>query len=73
MLDEAKRLARSILRGGGAALRNAKRAINEGAEMSLDKGLQREIELISELFETKDFEEGAKAFLEKRKPAFKGK
>jgi len=73
VLDEAKKLARTILRGGGEALRNAKRAINEGAEMSLDKGLQREIELISELFETEDFEEGAKAFLEKRKPDFKGK
>ncbi len=40
--------------------------------MNLDAGLEYESALFSLLFSTEDKEEGIRAFLEKRKPSFKG-
>jgi enoyl-CoA hydratase len=36
------------------------------------KGFEQEIEEFSKCFDTKDMKEGAEAFLQKRKPNFKG-
>jgi enoyl-CoA hydratase/carnithine racemase len=41
--------------------------------MQLTEGLELEAELFSSLFATEDVREGTRAFLEKCKPAFKGK
>jgi enoyl-CoA hydratase/carnithine racemase len=38
----------------------------------LSEGLQIEAELFSRLFATSDAREGARAFLDKRKPVFRG-
>lgn len=73
LLDAAKKLASKIISRGPVAIKLSKAAINRGVEMDLDKGLAYEVECISLAFSTEDKAEGMKAFLEKRKPEFKGK
>ena len=55
------------------AVRLAKMAVNKAFEMGLSDGLDFERELFYLLFASEDKTEGMKAFMEKRKPDFKGK
>jgi len=48
------------------------KAINASMEMPLSEGLNVEASLFGECCNTQDAKEGVKAFLEKRKPEFKG-
>lgn len=66
-------LATRIASKGPIALRLAKEAVRLASRSNLDEGLRREIDLFALCFATEDKDEGVKAFLEKRKPAFKGK
>lgn len=54
------------------ALRMAKEAVKTAARANLDEGLRREIDLFALTFSSADKDEGVRAFLEKRKPDFKG-
>ena len=73
LLDEVKQLAEKILEKGPLAVKAAKKAINEGVVLPLRECLKVESRYFSELFDTEDKNEGAMAFLEKRKPTYKGK
>lgn len=55
------------------AVGSIKRAVQGGADMSLDQGLALERELQAELFRSEDAKEGIVAFTQKRKPAFRGR
>ncbi len=66
-------LAKTILTKSPVAIGIAIKAINANLEKPLSDGLHFEAELFKECFATEDFVEGTKAFLEKRKPNFKGK
>lgn len=72
-LDKALSLAGQIAGQAPAAVRAGKEAVNAVFEGSLTNGLATEKELFYSLFSTEDQEEGMKAFIEKRKPDWKGK
>jgi enoyl-CoA hydratase len=72
-LDEAKRVANEIALKSPVAVRLAKMAINKAFEMGLGEGIDFEREVFYLLFASEDKDEGMKAFMEKRKPEFKGK
>ena len=69
---EAEEIARKLCLRGPIAVRYAKEAVNKGVDMTLAQGLRLEADLSFLLQSTKDRAEGIKAFLEKRKPTFKG-
>jgi enoyl-CoA hydratase len=72
-LDEAKKLAREIASKAPVAVRLAKESVNKAFEVSLGDGLEYERKLFYFLFATEDQDEGMRAFIEKRKPEWKGK
>lgn len=71
---EAKTMeyAQALSRGASFAIGRIKLAVNEGTEMSLSQGLSYERQVIEEVFASQDSKEGLRAFVEKRKPVFKG-
>lgn len=66
-------IANRIAEKSPIALRLAKEAIKIASRSNLDEGLRREVDLFALCFSSEDKDEGVKAFLEKRKPEFKGK
>lgn len=70
---EAFELAQQISELAPLAIQCCLKAVNEGLEMSLEYGLKLESGLFSQIFATEDMKEGTTAFLQKRKPVFRGK
>jgi enoyl-CoA hydratase len=68
-----RELARRILRQGPLAARLAKIALNASARVDLDSGLLIETLAQTICYDSADKQEGASAFLEKRKPKFTGR
>ena len=68
----AQALAKMLAERAPIAMRYAKEAVVKGLGMSLEDGLRLENDLATLLRTTEDRIEGAKAFLEKRKPRFTG-
>lgn len=73
LIDEAKSLASTIAGKGQVAIRFALKAVNMTDETNLTEGLELEASLFAKCAATEDSKEGAKAFLEKRKPEFANK
>jgi enoyl-CoA hydratase len=71
---EAESLANSIADAAAPlAARACLEAVTRGARLSFEEALRLEAELFASLFATADVREGTRAFLEKRKPSFRGK
>jgi enoyl-CoA hydratase len=66
-------MANRIAEKSPIALRMAKEAVKLASRSNLDEGLRREVDLFALCFSSEDKDEGVRAFLEKRKPEFKGK
>ncbi|HEY5258021.1 MAG TPA: enoyl-CoA hydratase-related protein [Candidatus Baltobacteraceae bacterium] len=73
LLTEAKRIANVIAAKAPLAIAACKRAINDGAHLSIENALQLEAVAFGTLVETADFKEGTAAFLEKRKPQWQSR
>lgn len=73
LMDEAKRIARIIASKAPLAIAACKRTINNGAHLAIDDALELEALEFGTLVDTEDIKEGTGAFLEKRKPVWKGK
>lgn len=72
-LDEALALANQIAARAPLAIQLAKESINRAFELSLSEGLAFERRSFVALFSTEDQREGMEAFLDKRKPQWKGR
>jgi 2-(1,2-epoxy-1,2-dihydrophenyl)acetyl-CoA isomerase len=72
LLDEANALAQRLAAGPTRSYAGSKRALNQMLYPDLDGQLSLEAELQHGLARTRDFQEGALAFLEKREPVFEG-
>jgi enoyl-CoA hydratase len=72
-LHEAVALAKEIAQMSPIAVQLAKEAINRSFETHLDEGLNFERKNFYLAFASDDQKEGMKAFIEKRKPDYKGK
>jgi enoyl-CoA hydratase len=71
-LEEAKRVARDIAAKGPVATRLAKEAVDRAFEGGLGLGLEYERRLLYLAFASDDAREGLTAFVEKRRPEFRG-
>jgi len=72
-LDEALKLANAIAQRAPLAVRFGKEAVNQAFETFLSDGIAEERRAFYFLFSSEDQKEGMKAFIEKRKPAWKGR
>ncbi len=72
LMDEVLKTAKTIALKGKVSLRCAKQAVNTGMNSDLVTGCNNEIDAFALCFASEDAKEGTSAFLEKRKPEFKG-
>lgn len=68
----AEELARKIIEKPPLAVKFAMEAVNRAPHLSLDEGLVLESDLAGLLCGTDDAKEGIQAFMQKRKPVFRG-
>ena len=73
LLEEALGLAQTIAANGPISLRQIKKAVDRGLEMSLADGLVLELEAYNITVPTDDRHEGVNAFNEKRAPVFQNR
>ncbi len=67
LMPAAEKLAGTIAKNAPIAVRNSKKAINEGLDVGMDEAIVIEEKLFGDCFESYDQKEGMTAFIEKRK------
>ncbi|MEA3470168.1 MAG: enoyl-CoA hydratase-related protein [Thermodesulfobacteriota bacterium] len=73
LMEETIKFARKLSGLPPFQLKMAKHSINFGYDLPLDNAVRLEVECCAQCFSTEDQKEGMKAFLEKRKPDYKGR
>ena len=72
-MEAALNLAERIIEKGPLGVAAGKKVINRARDLSIQQGLELESELWANLTATEDMKEGARAFIEKRKPQYRGR
>ena len=73
LMNEARTLADQLARNAPIAMRYILDAVNRGLEMPFEQAVEYEATLFGLVAATDDMREGTRAFLDKRKPEFKGR
>jgi enoyl-CoA hydratase/carnithine racemase len=66
-------LARTIADNAPMTVKAAKAAVNEGTKNPDERDLDRVAAMVEACFNSEDYKEGRRAFMEKRKPQFQGR
>lgn len=72
LMPTAMKLAETLASRAPLSVAWVKEAINHGGDRTQGEGMKLEAELFGRTFETKDHNEGIRAFIEKRPPVFEG-
>ncbi len=72
-VERAREIGAEIAERGPLAVREAKRLVDEALDRPIADGIAAEIEASVRVFATEDLAEGARAFLEKRPPVYRGR
>ena len=72
LATETEAMARRLAQGATSAFAETKKLVNESQDQTLAAQLGAEVEAFARCAATRDFAEGVTAFVEKRKPDFKG-
>lgn len=70
--EKSLQLCQQINKMGPLGVRNAKKAVNGSLDMSIEDGLKLEEKCYGRIVATADRREGLSAFVERRKPSYKG-
>jgi enoyl-CoA hydratase len=73
LMDQARKMAKKIIRQAPLAVGYAKHAINKGIQCDIDTGMAIEADMFGNCAATQDKAEGMGAFIEKRKPTWQAK
>ena len=68
LMEAALKMANGIAKNAPIAVRGCKKAVNEGMQVSIDKGVEIEEKIFGGCFETHDQVEGMACFLSREKP-----
>lgn len=72
LFDKAIDFAKELSQKAPVSMKLVKKLIHQAESMTIDRVLDKETEAIIECMKTQDWQEGIKAFSEKRKPLYKG-
>lgn len=73
LMPTCLKIVGKMLERAPLALAHAKKSINQAWDLDVEAAQKNEAEHFAELFSSEDVREGTKAFMEKRKPQFRGR